>query len=272
MNAPILWQRLRPSGEPVTYAARYAALNVLLTWIRERHSSVAFASSLSADDIVLTHALVTANASVDVFVIDTGRLHRQTLDLVPALEQRLGIRLELVQPDPQAVANLVAEHGLFGFYDSVGVRKACCHLRKVEPLERALTGRDAWLTGQRRAHGPERAGLAIEEHDAARGIAKYNPLALWSDADIWHHIDRHQLPVNPLHSKGYPSIGCEPCTRAIRADEDPRAGRWWWENGSTKECGLHSPHSAVVSSKANVSAANVKPTQSANALAKPEIA
>jgi phosphoadenosine phosphosulfate reductase len=223
----------------VTYAARYAALNVLLTWIRERHSSVAFASSLSADDIVLTHALVTANASVDLFVIDTGRLHRQTLDLVPALEQRLGIRLELVQPDPQAVANLVAEHGLFGFYDSVGVRKACCHLRKVEPLERALTGRDAWLTGQRRAHGPERAGLAIEEHDAARGIAKYNPLALWSDADIWHHIDRHQLPVNPLHSKGYPSIGCEPCTRAIRADEDPRAGRWWWESAASKECGLH---------------------------------
>ena len=258
MKAPILWQRPRPTGEPATYAARLDALNALLAGIRERHSSVAFASSLSADDIALTHALVSARVPLDVFVIDTGRLHRQTLDLVPALEQRLGIRLELVRPDPQAVARHVAEHGLFGFYDSVDVRKACCHLRKVEPLERALAGRDAWLTGQRRSHGPERARLAIEEHDAARGIAKYNPLALWSDADVWHHIDRHQLPVNPLHSKGYPSIGCEPCTRAIRADEDPRAGRWWWESAASKECGLHvSPTAAVA-----------QPTVSTHALVK----
>jgi len=262
MNAPILWQRPRPGREPGTYAVRLAALNALLAGIRERHSSVAFASSLSADDIALTHVLVMHKAPIDVFVIDTGRLHRPTLDLVPALEQRLGIRLELVQPVQQAVTQHVAEHGLFGFYDSVAVRKACCHLRKVEPLERALAGRDAWLTGQRRAHGPERARLAVEEHDAARGIAKYNPLALWSDADVWHHIDHHRLPVNLLHAKGYPSIGCEPCTRAIRADEDPRAGRWWWENASSKECGLHvGPTTAATHS-----------SRSAHALARPETA
>ena len=250
MNAPILWQRPRPSGEPVTYATRLDELKVLLTRISEHHSSVAFASSLSADDIALTHALVAAKAPVDVFVIDTGRLHRQTLDLVSTLEHRFGIRLELVRPDPQAIARHVAAHGLFGFYDSVDVRKACCHLRKVEPLECALAGRDAWLTGQRRAHGPERARLAVEEHDAARGIAKYNPLALWTDADIWHYVDRHQLPVNPLHTKGYPSIGCEPCTRAIRADEDPRAGRWWWESAASKECGLHVSAPAAVAQPA----------------------
>ena len=172
-------------------------------------------------------------------MIDTGRLHRQTLALVATLEQRFGTVLRIHRPDGAAVVRHVDAHGEFGFYDSLEVRKDCCHLRKVEPLDRALAGRDAWLTGQRRAHGPDRARLAAQERDEARGIAKYNPLALWSDDDVWHYTDRHELPFNALYAKGFPSIGCEPCTRAVRAEEDARAGRWWWEQGYTKECGLH---------------------------------
>ena len=266
MTAAILWQRPRPGAEPGGYAAHVEALRELLAAIRRRHASVAFASSLSVEDIALTHALVTYGTPVDVFVIDTGRLHRQTLGLASAVVQRLGVRLQIVRPDPAAVERHVGEHGLFGFYDSVEVRKACCHLRKVEPLERALAGRDAWLTGQRRAHGPERARLAVEERDTTRGIAKYNPLALWSDADVWHYIDRHQLPVNPLHSRGYPSIGCEPCTRAVRADEDPRAGRWWWEDGSAKECGLH------IKPQAPGAALSAPPAAIPESIRKPQIA
>ena len=125
------------------------------------------------------------------------------------------------------------------FYDSVALRQRCCTIRKVEPLERALAGRDAWITGQRRAHGPERARLAAHEFDAARGIAKFNPLAAWPDAAVWHYARQFALPVNALYARGYASIGCAPCSRAIRAGEDPRAGRWWWEDAASKECGLH---------------------------------
>jgi len=235
----VLWQRPRVAATPVGFAEREAALHTLVADIGRRHQQAALASSLSPEDIVLAHAIAAAGAPIDVFVIDTGRLHPQTLELIAATEQRFGRRVLVVRPNLQDVATHIEKHGRFGFYDSAPVRHACCHLRKVEPLQRALAGRDAWLTGQRRAHGPERARLAVEEWDDARGIAKFNPLALWTDDSVWHYVDRHQLPTNPLHAKGYASIGCEPCTRAIHADEDPRAGRWWWEAGHTKECGLH---------------------------------
>ena len=240
MNAaPILWQRPRPKAEPSGFAERVETLHKLLATIAGRHAHAALASSLSAEDVVLTHAIATLGVPIEIFVIDTGRLHRQTLALVATLEQRFGTVLRIHRPDAAAVVRHVDAHGEFGFYDSLEVRKDCCHLRKVEPLDRALAGRDAWLTGQRRAHGPDRARLAEQERDEARGIAKYNPLALWSDDDVWHYTDRHELPFNALYAKGYPSIGCEPCTRAVRADEHARAGRWWWEQGHSKECGLH---------------------------------
>jgi phosphoadenosine phosphosulfate reductase len=143
------------------------------------------------------------------------------------------------------VAGFVRQHGLNGFYDGVAERHLCCGIRKVEPLGRALEGRDAWLTGQRRAQGPERASLPLEETDLDRGIAKHNPLAFWSDEDVRGYIARHDVPLNALHARGYPSIGCEPCTRAVRPGEDPRAGRWWWERGTAKECGLHLPKIVV---------------------------
>jgi phosphoadenosine phosphosulfate reductase len=261
---PILWQRPRPQQPPADFDALVAELHTVLAAIGVRFQRAALASSLSAEDTVLAHAIATVGAGIDVFMIDTGRLHRETLAVRDATEERLGIEIQVVVPDAAVVERHVAAHGRFGFYDSVDLRHACCHLRKVEPLERALAGRDAWLTGQRRAHGPERAGLQVEDVDAARGIAKFNPLAAWSDEAVWHYIDRHALPANALYAQGYPSIGCEPCTRPIRADEDARAGRWWWENAAAKECGLHvNPHSAGVSSEANVSEANVKALQPA---------
>ena len=137
------------------------------------------------------------------------------------------------------MAGYVAAYGLNGFYDSVDLRKSCCQIRKVEPLGRALNGKRAWLTGQRRSQSTTRSELAVQEHDAAHGLEKFNPLADWSEADVWHYLRQHQVPYNALHDQGYPSIGCAPCTRAVQPGEDIRAGRWWWETPESKECGLH---------------------------------
>lgn len=155
------------------------------------------------------------------------------------MRERYGYEIEQFHPQQDAVDKYVAEHGLNAFYESVELRKSCCQIRKVEPLNRALADVDAWVTGQRREQSVTRAELHEEEQDDARGIAKYNPLADWTESDVWTYLKAFDVPVNPLHARGYPSIGCEPCTRAIRPGEDSRAGRWWWESRDTKECGLH---------------------------------
>jgi phosphoadenosine phosphosulfate reductase len=209
------------------------------------HARPALASSLGAEDMVLLDAIARTGAAIDVFVIDTGRLHVETLQLLETARSRYGRTIEVFRPLEAQVSAFVRQHGLNGFYDGVAERHLCCGIRKVEPLGRALEGRDAWLTGQRRAQGPERAGLPLEETDPDRGIAKHNPLAYWSDEELRGYIERHDVPVNALHARGYPSIGCEPCTRAVRPGEDPRAGRWWWERGTAKECGLHLPKIVV---------------------------
>ena len=213
--------------------------------IASRHARPALASSLGAEDMVLLDAIARSGAEIDVFVIDTGRLHDETLQLLEIARARYGLPIRVYRPLDAAVADFVRAHGLNGFYDGVAERHLCCGIRKVEPLGRALEGRDAWLTGQRRAQGPERAALPLEETDLDRGIAKHNPLADWSDEDLRSYIARHDVPVNALHARGYPSIGCEPCTRAVKPGEDPRAGRWWWERGTAKECGLHLPKIVV---------------------------
>ena len=177
------------------------------------HVRPALASSLGAEDMVLLHAIASADLAVHVFVIDTGRLHDETLQLLETARLRYGRAIEILRPRTERVEDFVREHGLNGFYDGVAERHLCCAIRKVEPLARALAGRDAWLTGQRRAQGPERAGLPLEETDLDRGIAKYNPLADWSDEALWRFIARHDVPVNALHARGYPSIGCEPPSR-----------------------------------------------------------
>ncbi len=198
-----------------------------------------FASSLAAEDMVLTDLILRAKLPIRIFTLETGRLHKETLGMLDRVREQYGYEIAQYKPDPAAVETYVSTNGLNAFYDSVEMRKECCRIRKVEPLNRALAGNKAWLTGQRRAQSTTRAELAVQEDDPAHGMQKFNPLADWSEEDVWNYIRSNGVPYNPLHDKGYPSIGCEPCTRAIQPGEDIRAGRWWWENPESKECGLH---------------------------------
>ena len=207
------------------------------------HRPVAFASSLSAEDMLLTDLIARHRLDIGIFTLDTGRLHGDTLQLVARIRQHYGLEVRVVKPDPRAVSEYVVHFGRDAFYRSVELRKRCCEIRKVEPLERALAGHRAWITGLRREQSPARADLALEEFDAAQGLLKFNPLADWSEAEVWACLRGFDVPYNPLYDQGYRSIGCAPCTRPAVAGEDPRAGRWWWEpSGSqqhSQECGLH---------------------------------
>ena len=202
-------------------------------------SPAVFASSLAAEDMVLTDLILRAQLPITIFTLETGRLHAETLGMVDRVREVYGYEIALYKPEPAAVDAYVAANGLNAFYDSVEMRKECCRIRKVEPLKRALAGNKAWITGQRRAQSTTRAELAVQEDDPAHGMQKFNPLADWSEDDVWHYLRANDVPYNPLPDKGYPSIGCEPCTRAIQPGEDIRAGRWWWESADQKECGLH---------------------------------
>jgi phosphoadenosine phosphosulfate reductase len=175
---------------------------------------------------------------VAVATLDTGLLHAETLALIPRIRARYGIEVEIFRPAREAVLHFVGRHGERAMYDSVGLRKSCCALRKVEPMERLLAGRSAWVTGLRRAQSASRRHVPFFELEDS-GREKFYPLADWSEADLWHYVERFDVPYNPLHDAWYPSIGCAPCTRAVSAGEDERAGRWWWEQGGPRECGLH---------------------------------
>jgi phosphoadenosine phosphosulfate reductase len=198
-----------------------------------------FASSLAAEDMVLTDLILKARLPIKIFSLETGRLHPETLAMLDRVKERYGYQIALYKPQPEAVEAYVAQNGLNAFYDSVEMRRECCRIRKVEPLGRALAGNQAWVTGQRRAQSATRTSLMVEEDDPAHFMTKFNPLADWSEQDVWDYIRANDVPYNALHDQGYPSIGCAPCTRAIEPGEDVRAGRWWWENPDSKECGLH---------------------------------
>jgi phosphoadenosine phosphosulfate reductase len=211
----------------------------ILGRIAREYAPAVFASSLAAEDMVLTDLILKAQLPIRIFSLETGRLHTETLDMLRRVRETYGYEIALFKPQAEAVQAYVARNGLNAFYDSVEMRKQCCHLRKVEPLGRALQGNKAWITGQRRAQSNTRADLAVQEDDAAHGLQKFNPLADWSEDEVWEYLRTRKVPYNALHDRGYPSIGCEPCTRAIQPGEDVRAGRWWWENPESKECGLH---------------------------------
>jgi phosphoadenosine phosphosulfate reductase len=212
----------------------------LLRWAAERFSrGIAFASSLGAEDQVITAIIASDSLQIPIFTLDTGRMFNESYDLMARTEERLGIRIEPYFPDAGAVESMVREHGINLFYESVENRKLCCHIRKVEPLRRALAGRTAWVTGIRREQAATRAELEAVEWDAANGLYKINPLIDWTEDDVWSYIRDRDIPYNKLHDKGFRSIGCAPCTRAVKAGEDTRAGRWWWESPDHKECGLH---------------------------------
>ncbi|MFU2487064.1 phosphoadenylyl-sulfate reductase [Thauera sp. WH-1] len=252
MNASV--SLLRPgAGNPATHpqltdalratvGAKAAAAQALL---REAvaefgdQGELTFANSFGAEDMVLTDLILANALPIEIFSLDTGRLPAETYTLIGEVERRYATKLKIYFPDATAVESLVRSHGINAFYDSVELRKACCGVRKMEPLRRALAGKKAWITGLRAAQSVTRAGLPLREFDSANGLQKLNPLSDWTETEVWAYIRINEVPYNALHDQFYPSIGCAPCTRAIAVGEDVRAGRWWWENPESKECGLH---------------------------------
>lgn len=211
---------------------------VLAEAVRD-HAPVTFANSLGAEDMVLTDIIDRHHLAIDMFSLDTGRLPQETYDLMQTVRERYKTPLRIYFPNVKQVEAYVAEHGVNGFYESIELRKSCCHIRKVEPLRRALQGKRAWVTGIRREQGSTRLDLKVSAYDMSNRMQKVNPLLEWSNAEVWEYLKQYEVPYNKLHDKFYPSIGCAPCTRAITPGEDIRSGRWWWEAPENKECGLH---------------------------------
>ena len=218
---------------------RVAETSAILERIACDFTPAVFASSLAAEDMVLTDLILKAKLPIAIFSLETGRLHAETLAMIDRVKETYDYDIALFRPDPLAVERYVTQNGLNAFYESVDMRKECCRIRKVEPLGRALAGKRAWITGQRRAQSATRAELAVQEDDLGHAMQKFNPLTDWSEENVWDYLRSNNVPYNALHDRGFPSIGCEPCTRAVQPGEDVRAGRWWWENPESKECGLH---------------------------------
>jgi phosphoadenosine phosphosulfate reductase len=212
----------------------------VLRWALDTyHPRIALASSFGAEDVVLIDMLSKLRTNPKIFTLDTGRLPQETYDVMDAIRNKYGIKITSYFPETTAVEDMVSQHGFNLMYQSVDLRKACCNVRKVEPLRRALASLDAWITGLRREQVFTRASIPKVELDTDHGrIVKVNPLAAWTGEHVWSYIQMNNVPFNKLHDLRYPSIGCTPCTRAVAPDEDSRAGRWWWEQGA-KECGLH---------------------------------
>ena len=214
-------------------------LERLLVRVALEHAPAVLASSLSAEDMVITDTILRHGLNIEIFTLDTERLHADTLNVIAAIRERYRYDVRVFRPDPEAVSEYVVKFGRDAFYESAELRKRCCHIRKVEPLNRALQGKEAWITGQRRDQAVTRSELKVQEYDAARGKVKFNPLADWSEEEVWAYIRAFDVPYNALHDQGYRSIGCAPCTRPTVAGEDVRAGRWWWEQPEARECGLN---------------------------------
>ncbi|MCL6706328.1 phosphoadenylyl-sulfate reductase [Pseudomonas sp. R2.Fl] len=206
-----------------------------------------FTTSLGIEDQVITAAIGLDRLPIEVATLDTGRLFKETADLIGETEDRFGIQIRRFHPEQDDIDAYAAKYGLNGFYESVEARHACCHVRKLVPLAKALSGARFWITGLRRGQSGNRASTPFAEYDAERDLIKVNPLADWSIEEINAYVEAESVPTNPLHKRGYPSIGCEPCTRAIKPGEPERAGRWWWENDEKRECGLHVPEAAASS-------------------------
>jgi phosphoadenosine phosphosulfate reductase len=238
---PLRWEASRKEADALDQ--RLTRVKSLIDRIRETRrrieGRIVFATSLQLEDQAILHAIAESGAEIDLFTLDTGRLFPEVLETVELSELRYGVRIRLVAPDAGEVEELVARNGVFGFRHSVENRKTCCEIRKLRPLNRELQGAQGWISGLRREHSEERAQVPLAAWDDARGLIKVNPVADWSTQDLTAYIAANNIPVNPLHARGFVSIGCAPCTRAVQPGEQPRAGRWWWENEENKECGLH---------------------------------
>lgn len=220
---------------------RAAVLQLLKNAVSEFGSQheITFANSMGAEDMVLTDIIMREQLPVEIFSLDTGRLPVETYDLIAETEKTYNTKLKIFFPQAQTVEFYVRNNGINAFYESIEMRKGCCYMRKVEPLQRALQGKKAWITGMRAEQSATRTGLPLREFDEANKLEKFNPLSDWTEQEVWAYIRLFSVPYNKLHDQFYPSIGCAPCTRAIAMGEDIRAGRWWWENPDSKECGLH---------------------------------
>lgn len=263
----------RASGD---FAAKLAETQALLRQAAAL-GEVTQASSLGAEDVVITHLINALALDIPVFVLETGALHTETLALLERTQAHSRAPVQVVRPQHEAVIHFIRDHGQDAMYRSIELRKACCHVRKMEPLARALAGKKGWITGLRREQSNARAEVPLLDTSevATKGLTKFNPLANWTWGDVWHYIAQNNVDYNPLHDQFYPSIGCAPCTRAVTLGEDFRSGRWWWESESAKECGLHvKPHSLaegqaapqgdasdLASAQAHAAAGGVKVTQ-----------
>ncbi|WP_386694692.1 phosphoadenylyl-sulfate reductase [Lonepinella sp. MS14435] len=238
---PDLWTiPLLEKSDFAKIEAKETALFQRIAQIEQNQQHAKFASSLAVEDMVITDVIAKSKANIVVFTLETGRLNPETLELVDSVKSRYpDLNFQLYRPDAKKVDEYDHQKGKFAFYESVELRRECCFIRKIEPLNRALQDADSWLTGQRREQSVTRTELPFHEQDTSRGIDKYNPIFDWSELDVWAYILKYDIPYNHLYKQGYPSIGCEPCTKPVKAGEDIRAGRWWWENKDSKECGLH---------------------------------
>jgi phosphoadenosine phosphosulfate reductase len=219
--------------------AKLSAQEILSKALELFGSKITFATSLGAEDQVITYMLSKIDKSANIITLDTGRVFPETYDLLHRTVNRYGIVIKSYFPDTTQVEEMVNTKGINLFYESIENRKLCCHVRKIVPLRRALQGKDAWITGLRREQSVTRTDFKIVEWDSANGLIKINPLLEWTKTQVWDFIKEKDIPYNKLHDQGFPSIGCQPCTRAIEKGEDLRAGRWWWEMPDSKECGLH---------------------------------
>lgn len=214
-------------------------IELLQYFIEQYHDEIALASSLSIEDQVITHMIASIDKKTKIFTLDTGRLFPETYSLIARTEMNYGIRIQKYFPNFELVEDMCNTRGINLFYDSIENRKLCCEVRKLEPLRRAFSGLKVWICGLRHEQSVTRKDSAMIEWDSSNGLIKINPLINWSEQQVWDYIKANGIPYNSLHDHGYPSIGCQPCTRAIKKDEDVRAGRWWWESPEQKECGLH---------------------------------
>jgi phosphoadenosine phosphosulfate reductase len=205
----------------------------------KKFPAISFANSFGAEDMVLTDIIMREKLAIEIFSLDTGRLPVETYTLMAEAESTYNTKLKVYFPKHEVVEQYVQTKGINAFYESIDLRKACCHMRKVEPLQRALNGKQAWITGMRAEQATTRANLPVQEFDEGNKLEKFNPLSDWTEQEVWAYIRLHEVPYNKLHDAFYPSIGCAPCTRAVAMGEDVRAGRWWWEDPTSKECGLH---------------------------------
>lgn len=220
-------------------AEKIEAVKHVLTEIVADSNPATLASSYGAEDMVLMDLICKFAPEIEIFTLDTGRLPKETYEVMQQAKAHYNREVKVYFPDATDVEDFVTHQGPNAFYDSVELRKQCCGIRKVKPLKRALAGKKAWLTGMRRTQAVTRSELPVSERDEEHGLQKFSPLTDWSNGDVWAYIRGFDVPYNALHDQGYASIGCAPCTRAISAGEDIRAGRWWWENPESKECGLH---------------------------------